>query len=282
MKCSAYLKGLSGEDREAGCQYCWHPACLGKWDYPPAEWLHRDCADRVGLFRGGIQGVNLSAYEALNTPCYGSVGLAEIENAFPFDGSKGKRANQESVVMKRFIAKNLSIPGESGTGGIYTRPSAYYVMERTERELSLAPVLKHKDIIRKIDNAWSDWKHISEHMLETPKFKPGTGRAVLVEDIVQLVEDYKKTADEVAKRMKAAVGDPSSLSTSDEAVVATAAEKPKSASRAKRQIVESSEEEKEAAAEEEDKNSATESEESSNDDDEDNPKNVVSFIVSRS
>jgi len=38
------------------------------------------------------------------------VSLLDIEKAFPIKGTKGNHENKESVVMKRFKAKNLSIP----------------------------------------------------------------------------------------------------------------------------------------------------------------------------
>jgi len=244
VRCSAHLPGLEGEPIEAGCRNSVHPGCLGLWALPDGKWLCRTCADNVGLEHGGDQGVVLTPDELVNTPCYSISSLKMVEGAFRRDGKKGKQQVQESVVMKRFRVKKLSIPGETGVSGVFTRPSAHYVIKRTEEEYPKLSQYTVKGVIGIIDSAWNDWKMVSEVMLQLPMFKTKGPQA---EDIVMLVEEYKKAAAAVkfnAEQEKNNATKPTAAKTrrviGDDDEEAPA-ESPMRSGRARRQIVEEEE-----------------------------------------
>jgi len=248
VRCSAHLLGLRGEKNEAGCRLSFHPSCLGMFHMPDSEWLCRTCADNVGLEHGGDQGVVLTPDELENTPCHSIPSLKMVERAFPPDGKKGKQQVQELVVMKRFKVKKLSIPGETGVCGIFTRPSAHYVIKHTEEEYPKLSEYTVQGLVGITDSAWSDWEMISEVMLRLPKYKT---KGPQVEDIENLIEEYKETAAEVHRRVEEEKNNdrkPSAAKgrriTSDDNEEATA-ESPRPSARAKRRIVEEEEEESE-------------------------------------
>jgi len=186
----------------------------------------------------------LTPDEVKNTPCYGIQNLKMVEGAFPPDGKKGKQQVQEAVAMKRFKVKKLSIPGETGVCGVFTRPSAHCVIKRMEEECPKLSQHTVKGVIGMTDSAWTDWEMISELMLQLPKFKTKGPQA---EDIENLVEECKKTAAEVELRVEQEKNNASKPSaakarriTSDDNEEAPA-ESPRRPGRAKRQIAEEEE-----------------------------------------